>query len=529
MTQPLQGLDAAAQAQYEGAAAALARGALPEALALGGSLQQRFPEHPDVLHLTAGMRGRQGDHVGALRAVERALAARPGDATILCTFGIELAAVGQLDPAIAALERAATLQPGLWLAWYNLGILRVRAVRLESAKEAFEKAIALNPGSWRAHAHYATLLEMEGHSADAITAYREALALRPTCGEAWWGLATVRGTALGADDVPVMQAAIANPQATERERIITGFAIARVLDATERYTEAMGVLQETHAHARRLQPWDRTAFDRGLDQVLAAFAQPVAGATDATLGQDVIFIVSLPRSGSTLTEQVLASHSQVTGSGELHDMQDVLAEESQRHGKPYPEWVGAMTREDWQRLGERYLERTARWRRERPRMTDKQPGNWMHVGAIRAMLPGAKIIVCRRDPVETCFACYRQYMPADGQRWTHRFEDLGAYWDGFDRVLRHWEDVFPGALYPQSYENLVTDTDASVRALLAYCGLPFEDACVAFDSNPRVVRSPSAAQVREPLRRDTARAPRYGTLLDPLRQALGFVDVVSGH
>lgn len=529
MTQPLQGLDAAAQVQYEGAAAALARGALGEAVALAGSLQQRFPDHPDVLHLTAGLCGRRGDHVGALRAVQHALAVRPDDATLLCTQGIQLAATGQLDAALAVLGRACELRPDLWLAWYNLGILCSRAARFDVAKAAFEKVIALTPGSWRGRAHYATLLEMDGRSADAIAIYRAALAARPSCGEAWWGLATVRGSTLCEDAIPVMQAAIANPQATDRERVATGFALARVLDATAHYAEVMGVLKETHAHARQAQPWDRAVFERGLDATLAAFAAPVAGATDQALGRAAIFIVSLPRSGSTLTEQVLASHSEVAGSGELHDLQDVLAEESQRRGQPYPEWVAAATPPDWQRLGERYLERTARWRAERPRFTDKQPGNWKHVGALRAMLPAAKIIVCRRDPVETCFACYRQYMPADGQGWTHRFEDLGAYWYGFDRTVRQWIDRFPDAVYVQNYEDLINDTEANVRALLAFCGLPFEDTCLAFDRNPRAVRSPSAAQVREPLRHDTERASRYGALLAPLRQALGFVDIVSGH
>lgn len=529
MNSPLQGLDPGAQARYARARAAVTAGRLDEAEALARALHAEFAADPDVLHLVAGIRGRRGDHAGAVEALRQALRQRPGDATILCTFGIQLAANGQLDAALEALEDACRLQPDLWLAWYNLGILRMRAARFEGAKAAFRTVMELTPGSWWARAHYATLLEMEGRSGDAIVVYREALAARPSCGEAWWGLATVRGGTLGAGDVPLMQAAIANPQATDRERVATGFALAHVLDATARCSEAMGVLAETHAHARQFQPWDVAAFERGLDAILRAFAATPAPAGDPTLGREAIFIASLPRSGSTLTEQVLASHSAVAGSGELHDLPDVLAEESQRRGRPYPAWVGAMTPADWQRLGERYLERTAHWRGERSRFTDKLPGNWLHVGAVRAMLPGAKIILCRRDPVETCLACYRQYMPADGQGWTHRFEDLGAYWRGFDRAVRQWSRQFPEAVHTQDYEGLVADTEANVRALLDFCGLPFEAACLAFDSNPRAVHSPSAAQVRAPLRHDTARAPRYGALLDPLRSALGFVDIMSQH
>lgn len=529
MTSPLQGLNQDAQARYARAHAALTASRLDEAEVLARGLHAKFTDDPDVLHLVAGVRGRRGDHAGAIEALRKALQQRPDDAAMLCTFGIQLAANGQLDAALEVLEDACRLQPDLWLAWYNLGILRMRAARFEGAKAAFQTVMQLTPGSWWARGHYATLLEMEGRSEDAIAVHREALAARPSCGEAWWGLATVRGGALGANDVPLMQAAIANPQATLRERVATGFALARVLDATARCTEAMGVLGETHAHARQLQPWDMAAFERGLDAILGAFVATPAHASDPTLGREAVFIAGLPRSGSTLTEQLLASHSAVAGSGELHDLPDVLAWESQRRGQPYPAWVGAMMPADWQRLGERYLERTTRWRGERSRFTDKLPGNWLHVGAIRAMLPGAKIILCRRDPVETCFACYRQYMPADGQGWTHRFEDLGVYWRGFDRAVRQWTGQFPGAVYTQGYESLVADTEVNVRALLEFCGLPFEAACLAFDSNPRAVHSPSAAQVREPLRHDTARAPRYGALLDPLRTALGFVDIMSTH
>jgi hypothetical protein len=289
----------------------------------------------------------------------------------------------------------------------------------------------------------------------------------------------------------------------------------------------MGVLEETHAHARKLQPWDAAAFARGLDAVLAAFATVPAATSER--GHGTIFIVSLPRSGSTLTEQVLAKHSQVEASGELHDLPQVLAEESRQRGRHSPEWAAWMTDDNWRRLGERYLERTARWRKRKPFFTDKLPGNWMHIGAIRAMLPGAKVVVCRRDPLETCFSCYRQYMTADGQGWTHRFEDLGAYWDAFDRTVQQRQARYPGFVYMQNYESLLGETESSVRSLLAFCGLPFEEACLAFGTGSREVRSPSAVQVRGSLRRDTARAPRYGTLLDPLRNALGIIDIQSAH
>lgn len=527
MTSGIQGLDAQAQAQYARAAEALAAGKPREAAALAKALVERAPEQPDVLHLIAGIRGRLGDHAGAVSAVQRALRGRPDDAAFCCTHGIQLAAMGQLDAALEALQRACSLQPDLAMAWSNLGVLRVRAVRFEEAETALRKALELAPDDLKARLQLADLLKMAGRIDDAATVYRKMLKAHPGCGDAWWGLADIKQSELGNDDILAMQAALPDPNACERDRIALGFAIARVLDRNDRCTETLGVLRETHAHARKLQPWDAAAFVRGLEAVVAAFA--AAPAAKSERGHGAIFITSLPRSGSTLTEQVLAAHSQVEASGELRDLPQVLAEESRQRGRHYPDWVAWMTDDDWRRLGERYLGRTARWRKRKPFFTDKLPGNWMHIGAIRAMLPGAKVIVCRRDPLETCFSCYRQYMTADGQGWTHRFEDLAVYWHAFDRTVQQWQSRHPGFVYSQDYENLLGETESSVRALLAFCGLPFEGACLAFGTGSREVRSPSAVQVRGSLRRDTARASRYGALLDPLRNALGIIDIQSAH
>lgn len=529
MASRLQDLDETTRAQFARANAALVAGRLREAAPAVEALVAAHPGHPDVLHLLAGVRGRMGDHAGAVNAARRALAQRDDDANLHCTLGIQLAAAGRLDDALAAMQRACELQPDLAMAWYNLGVLRVRAVQFDAAEAALRKALELAPGNLQARLQLAALMASAGHVEAATAMYRAVLTQRVSCGEAWWGLTGLGTGAIGNDDVPMMQAALAGADASERDRIALGFAIGRVLDANGRCAEAMNVLRETHAHARPLQPWDAQAFARGLDATLAVFAKGVESGVAQEPGHGVIFIASLPRSGSTLVEQMLASHPQVEGSGELHDLPQVLIEESQRHGRHYPEWVGGMTTADWQRLGERYLERTQRWRRHKPFCTDKLPGNWLHVGAIRAMLPGAKVIICRRDPVETCFACYRQYMTADGHGWTHRFEDLGAYWNGFDRAARQWSQACPQSVREQSYESLVADTESEARALLDFCGLPFEEACLDFHRNPRAVRTPSAAQVREPLRRDTARASRYGALLDPIRAALGFVDIMSGH
>ena len=334
---------------------------------------------------------------------------------------------------------------------------------------------------------------------------------------AWWGLADLKTMKFAAGDVGQLQAALQDPRASDDDRIAMGFALAKALDDEDRLGESMQALAQANEIARRRRRWDGAAFSAHMAEVRAAFDPPPAGAPDA-LGQEVIFITSLPRSGSTLIEQILASHSSVEGAGELPDLPLVIAEESRRRGQPFPRWVGAMQPADWRRLGERYLERTAHWTRHRPLFTDKLPNNWYYYGAIRAMLPGARIIAARRDPLETCFSCYRQLLY--NNEYSRTFADLAAFWREFDRSMNQALRLHPHAMFENAHEELVAAPEARIRALLEFCGLPFEAACLEFHRTERDVRSPSALQVRQPLRRDTARAARYGSLLDPLRAAL---------
>lgn len=525
----LQALDPAAVQCVVATAQALGMGRIDQAEARLRPLLDSHPDHPEVLRLYAGILSSRGNHTGALAAMRRAVAQRPSDPLFYNTLGSVLGDMGDFDAAIDALRRACGLQPGLAVAWYNLGVMLTRCVRNTEAAGVIRRAVALAPGNMDARALLGDLLRMQGDAAASAIEYRKVLSEHPFSGMAWWGLADLRTGAFEPGDIERMHAALRDSRASDDDRIAIGFAQARALDEAGRRDEALDALAHANAVARSRQRWDASGFSAGIDQANRSFTPPPVGAATSRLGHEVVFIVGIPRSGTTLVEQILASHSLIEGAGELPDLPLVLAEESRHRGQPFPNWVAAMNPADWQRLGERYLDRTAYWRRERPGFTDKLPNNWMYMGAIRAMLPGARIVVCRRDPLETCFSCYRQYMSADGQGWTHRFEDLAAYWNGFDRMVQQWQARYPGFVYTQDYENLLADPEAGVRALLAFCGLPFDDACLAFGAGSREVRSPSAMQVREPLRRDTARAPSYGALLDPLRSALGIVDIQSAH
>ncbi|MDE1894073.1 MAG: sulfotransferase [Pseudomonadota bacterium] len=477
------------------------------------------PDHPEVLRMLAGIHGMRGRHQDAIATMRRALERRPDVAAYHNTLGSLLGQAGEYDAAIAALRRSCELQPGMAIAWYNLGVMLVRCVRNEEALLALERAVSLAPDHMSARALLADMLRMRGHVTQAASTYRRVIAEQPWAGMAWWGLADLKSVRFQENDISLMRQAMQDPHATVDDQIAIGFALAKALDDGGQHEGALAALAGANAMARRRQSWNRSGYSAAVDALNAAFTPPPPGA-DAALGREAIFIVGLPRSGSTLIEQILASHSDVCGAGELPDLPQVLAEESRSRGEPFPRWVGSMQPTDWQRLGQRYLERTAYWRREHRVFTDKLPSNWVYIGAIRAMLPGAHIVASSRDPLETCFSCYRQRM--DNNEYTRDFDDLASFWRDCDRSLRHWTSLHPDHVMVHEYEAMLADPQDRIRRLLAFCGLPFEDACLSFHLNQREVRSPSATQVRQPLRNDTARGPVYGALLDPLRKALGM-------
>jgi Tfp pilus assembly protein PilF len=517
-TSRLHGLSPAAAHSIIATAQALEAGRPDDAARALAVALASHPQHPEALRLEAGIFRLRGQHARALEAMRRAVAARPDDPLYQNTLGSVLADAGDFDASIDALRRACALQPTFAAAWYNLGIVLTRCVRYAQAVDALRRAVAIDPRHAGARAQLADALKGAGRGDEAARLYRQLVAEQPTAGMAWWGLANIKTTPLGAVDVDNLRAALRDTRAGDDDRIAMGFALARALHDQGRRAESLEALAQANAIARGRLRWNAVAFTAAIDAIARAFAD-VAGAADAQLGHEAVFVVGLPRSGTTLVEQILASHSRVQGAGELPDLPLLINQESARRGQAFPAWVGAVTPADWSELGRRYLARTAHWRAQRPCFVDKLPNNWIYIAAIRAMLPGARIVVCRRDALETTFSCYRQHFA--GNDWTRTFADLAAYWRDFDRSASTAAARWPTRVFEHDYAALLADPERGVRALLDFCGLPFEESCLRFHENTRAVHSPSAEQVRQPLRTDTAHAAGYGALLDPLRVALG--------
>jgi tetratricopeptide (TPR) repeat protein len=519
-TQPrLAGLPPALLAQIADVARSIDRGHLDAAERALAPAAAQAPAHPEVLRLRGMLRLAQGRAAEAIALLAQAGALRPCDAAIHYTLALACEAAHDPVRALAAMRQACATGPELADCWYGLGRMLFDAGQLRPGIDALQRAVNLAPQHANARAMLATILNLDGHSDAAQAQYREILAQRPGSGAAWWGLATLKPMPLDAGDIARMSAALHSSDLAETDRVALLFALAHAQEGQGEYAPALASLRQAHALARRRDPWDARQFDARIDAILAAFAKPPTGARSGR-GREVIFIVSLPRSGSTLTEQILASHSQVRGTSELVDLPLLIKAESARRQQAFPQWTETFTDAQWDDLGQRYLARTARWREQRPRFTDKMPGNWLYVGAILAMLPQARVVICRRDRLETCFGCYRYHFNQHG--YTHDFNDLATAWRGFDRAAGHWQKLYPDRVYVQDYENLIADPETRIRALLEFCDLPFEENCLNFHATQRHVATPSAAQVRQPIRPDTARTDQYGALLDPLRIALGL-------
>jgi hypothetical protein len=265
--------------------------------------------------------------------------------------------------------------------------------------------------------------------------------------------------------------------------------------------------------------WDAAEEVLLTDAIQDAFANAVPESPDATAGNEAILITGMPRSGSTLVEQILASHPAVEGANEINDMPQLIDAESRRRRSAFPLWVAGAAAEDWQRLGKDYLARTARWRAAKPRFTDKNLLGWHYVGAALAMLPAARVIIVRRDPVETCLACYRHCF-TDAAGFACDLDDLADYCAGFLRLTRFWLDRYPKRVFDLPYEALLADPAGVIRRVLDFCELPFDPACLEPHKTLRAVLTPSASQVRQPLHRSSARSAHYGDRLDHLRRRL---------
>ena len=403
------------------------------------------------------------------------------------------------------------------------------AGRHDEALMLYEALLAEFPGHPRIWLNQGHALRTLRRRDDAVDAYKRAVTLAPQLGEAYWSLANLKTVPFTETELASMAAQVQRPDIAADDRLHLDYALGKALEDRGEYAAAFARYDDGAKACRDLRPYSADAETALMERSIALFTPAFfeARAEVGSVDDAPIFIVGLPRSGSTLIEQILASHSAVEGTMELYDIA-VIAQSlrgTARGGSParrYPEAVIDIDPAAWSALGKRYIEHTRIHRLQgRPHFIDKMPNNFHHVGLIHAILPRAKIVDVRRHPMAACFSAFKQHF-AQGQAFSYDLTDLGRYYADYVRLMAHFDAVLPGRVCRVIYEDVVEDTENQVRRLLDHCGLPFETACLNFHENDRAVRTVSSEQVRRPIFRDGLEQWRhFEPWLGPLKEALG--------
>ncbi len=461
----------------------------------------------------------QQRHDEAVSHLNYACRLHPKDGSVRMDLAIALYESGQIDAALSVAEEATELVPREAGLWFNRGrMLKLQGMMAE-AEKSLNGALHCDPAHLLARLLLAEIYAGRGDAETAAFHYRYILRQAPHHPQAWIGLSNLKVKPLTTGDAGRLREILQRSDLDDSTRVALGFAMAAALEDQGNYPAAFNALQEANALNRRLLGWDAAQEHQRLKALMQASRMPQPVPKRPDLGDNLIFVVSLPRSGSSLVEQMLASHSEVEGGGELLDLQQVLDAESTRRGMPLSRWIVDADAEDWDRLGTAYLRRTAKLRQSKSRSTDKNLANWKFVDIIMRMLPGAQVVHCTRDALETCLACYRQWF-SRGNEFSYDLQDMAAYWGDHVEVCRLWKQRYPERFHELRHESLLADPRGELERLLNALGLPFDENCLRYHHNPRHVATASAVQVRQPLRPVTARAAHYSDQLESLRELL---------
>jgi tetratricopeptide (TPR) repeat protein len=456
--------------------------------------------------LLAERESRDGNFAAAAAWLERALALAPGYGGARRSYVAVLLAMNKPVDALPHVERLVADEPQdcahrICLAWclgetgdYDRSIAVYDTVLDEIGEQP------------RYALHYADTLKYAGHRADAAHVYRSCIAHVPSMGEAWWSLANMKDEILTEAEREAMRAQLARGDLSVQDRIHLHYALGLALEQGCDYAASFTHYAAGAALKRGTLTYSSGELTKLMQRSKAFFtAAFFAGAAGSGCADDApIFVVGLPRAGSTLIEQILASHSQVEGTRELPEISNIVRDIGigADGGFHYPECLAAMAPDALAALGQRYIDRTRIYRKStKPFFIDKMPANWAHAGLIHAILPNAKIIDARRDAMGNCFSAYKQLF-GHGVHYSYDLTELGQYYRAYTDRMAQYDAVLPGRIYRVQYEHMVADPEAEIRKLLAHCGLAFEPACLRFWESRRAVATPSSEQVRKPIFRD---------------------------
>lgn len=534
------------------------RGEFDAAAAIYTGMLERQPDHAVALHYLGLLRFQQDRLEEAGRLLDRSLQREPGNANAWSDLGMVRVRAGMPDQALECFSKALVIAPNHPDALNNMAQALCKQSRFDQARAPLERLVALEPASAAARYSLADVQYKSNDVTAAIASYQKAVRLAPDdrrirlgLGEACESagrfkqaklqyltvlrrdpksplalakLLQLRAGEIDAAWVERARSLADDPDTPEEGRIRLNIALGYYHDRHKEHAEAFRRLRLGYDAQAVREPFDADGYTRAIDSLIDVLDSEFfrMAPTSGIESERPIFVVGMPRSGTTLTEQILASHSRVAAGGELSALLNVSYQirELSHTREPYPHGLRKIGRIGLRRMARRYLAQLERISTDADRITDKLPFNFMHIGVIALLFPNARIVHCRRHPLDNCLSCYFTSF-ADQIRFANRLETLGRYYLDYHRLMHHWHAVLPVKIFDLQYEAMVDDTEGQVRALLDHCGLDWENACLSFHETERGVRTPSRWQVRQPIYTGSVQRWRnYASELAPLRSIL---------
>jgi len=484
------------------AAAAEQRGDPKAAEMIYRNILKRDPNHVEAARLLAAVAVANRRFRDAEVFLRKALSSAPTYARAWVDLTNVLRELDRFEEAIDCARTVLQLAPKQVESHILLAGALAAAGSNEESIASYRDALRLAPDRAGAHSGLAHMLKTVGDTSAAIASYRQAIAAKPAHAEAYWSLANLKTFRFEQSEVETMHRLLDDKSLDDEAHCQIHNALGLEYEARGDFSEAFQHFEQCNKLRRRSETYDpvdtESVHDRLIELFNREFIEKNAGVDDFAVTP--ILIVGLPRSGSTLIEQILASHPLVDGTHELGELGKVIHELRRSRGRKerFPEVLANLTLNDWQAIGAEYLRRTEVFRGGAPYFIDKNPNNFIYAGVMRLALPNTRIIDARRHPMDSCFGSFKQLF-ASGQPFSYDLVELGEYYLQYDRLMQHWHSVLPDYICETHYESVVADLEAEVRRLLDFCGLPFDEQCLKFHETRRAVRTASSEQVRQPI------------------------------
>lgn len=504
---------------------ALAENDLPTAEAAARAKLREDPTSVPALRLLAEVGRQLALDAGSESLLLYALELDPANVDAKFDLARLYRSLNRNEAALRLLDEILSRRPEDEHALYQKAQVLGQAGRSQESADLFAKMVDRSPHSARLWTNYGRALKTVGQAAEGVEALRRATAIDPAMGEAWWSLSDLKTVRLTEDDARAMEDVLAARELDEKNRSYIHFALGKAYEDLKTYERSFTHYAEGNRLRRQSINYDPDRLTNFVDAAVATFDASFFADRKATGAphKDPIFIVGMTRSGSTLIEQILASHPDIEGTAELAEML-IIGDSLSEDIAGRVAGIAAVAPDEFRSLGDRYLRDTRQYRQTgKPRFVDKMPNNWLFLPLIHLALPNARIIDARRHPLACCFSNFKQNF-GKGQNFSYSLADLGSYYSNYVRLMAHYDRVLPGRVYRVVHERLVDEPEEEVRRLLDYLELPFDPACLRFYESKRAVRTPSAEQVRKPITKAGIDVWRnYEPWLGPLKSALGPV------